>query len=148
METNQNPPGKIPVVTPPSSWPRRKPGKWMIAVVLLVIIGVSSTLLIRSGNQQDIAAEPNDALVEISNVAFTPGLVKIKKGNSVTWINTDKKPHKIEVDMTTKALPELTSGEELAQNATYTFTFKEAGTYTYYDPLNPTALKGTVIVEE
>ena len=136
----------IPIVQPPGR--KRGPGKWLIAAILLVIIGVASVLLIRDQNKQSTQAEPV-ATVQITESGFVPETIKIKQGQSITWTNTDGKLHQVAADPypTHSKLPSFVSEESLAQNESYTFSFDTAGTYTYHDPLNPTTFKATVIVE-
>jgi len=149
-KTNQsgsdNPSG-IPVVHPPS--PRRSPGKWFIAAIIVLVIGVASALAIHNRNKQGAQAVSSAATVQITDANFVPATVKIKQGQSVTWTNTDTRLHQVAADPypSHSKLPSLFSEESLAQNESYTFTFDKAGTYTYHDPLNPTTLKATVIVE-
>lgn len=148
---NQSEPGSsgVPVVQPPATRPRRGPGKWLIAALILVVIGISSILVIHNRNKQGAQAETSAANVQIGDTAFTPGTVRIKQGQSVTWTNTDTRLHQVAADPypSHSKLPSLFSEESLATNESYTFTFDKAGTYTYHDPLNPTTLKATVIVE-
>jgi plastocyanin len=145
---NQSDPSQanIPIVRPPH--PRRTPGKWLMAAVIVVTIGVASALLIQNKSKQTTQAE-SAATVQITNSAFVPETIKIKQGQSVTWVNADTALHQIGADPypSHAKLPSLFSEESLAQNETYTFTFDKQGTYTYHDPLNPTTLKATVIVE-
>jgi plastocyanin len=142
---NGNPNG-IPVVEPPSR--RRGPGKWLVAAVILVVIGVASILVIRDQNKQSTQAE-SVASVQITESGFVPETIKIKQGQSVTWTNTDSKLHQVAADPypTHSKLPSFLSEESLSQNESYSFNFDKAGTYTYHDPLNPTTFKATVIVE-
>ncbi|SRR6266542_396028 len=145
-QSDSNPSG-VPVVQPPT--PRRNPGKWLIAALILVVVGISSILVIHNRNKQGAQAETTGASVQITDTAFVPQTVKIKQGQSVTWINTDTRLHQVAADPypSHSKLPSLFSQESLATNESYTFTFDKTGTFTYHDPLNPTTLKATVIVE-
>lgn len=138
----------VPVVQPPT--PRKRgPGKWLVAALILVVIGVASVLLIQNRAKQGAEAETNVATVQITDSAFVPETIKIKQGQSVTWVNNGSNLHQVAADPypSHSKLPSLFSEESLDQNESYTFTFDKAGTYTYHDPLNPTSLKATVIVE-
>ena len=117
--------------------------------VLVITIGIASVLIIRNKDQQGVQAEQTTVTVQISADAFTPQTVKINKGESVTWVNTDGKPHEVAADPfpSNSQLPSLKTQDALAQNDSYTYTFDQKGTFTYHDPLNPLALKATVIVE-
>ena len=80
------------------------------------------------------------AQVVMKNFAFDPPTVTIKVGESVTWTNQDSATHTVEADN-----GEFSS-KELANGATFSFTFDKAGTYPYKCTIHPT-MKGTVIVQ-
>src|SRR3989339_273716 len=61
--------------------------------------------------------------VSIQNFAFSPSSLSIAKGTKVTWTNNDAAPHKIG---TAGAFPESST---LSQGQSYSFTFKDAGSY-------------------
>jgi plastocyanin len=85
----------------------------------------------------------------VSDTGFTPETVKIKKGQTVQWMNEDATPHQIASDPypSHTLLPHLVAPEPLGQNESFNFTFEDSGTFTYHDDLNPADFKGTVIVE-
>ncbi len=80
------------------------------------------------------------AEVVMKNLAFTPASVTIKVGESVTWTNEDSTNHTVVADN-----GEFTS-DQLANGATFSFTFDKAGTYLYHCSIHP-SMKGTVIVQ-
>jgi plastocyanin len=146
MQDSNATPNNVPVVNPPRK--THTPGKWLVAAVILLMIGVASVLLIHNKAKQGVQAEPV-ATVQITGSSFVPETIKVKQGDSVTWVNTDSAPHQVAADpfSTHSKLPSLVTEQSLTQNESFTFTFDKQGTYTYHDPLNPTVLKGTVIVE-
>lgn len=149
MEQSNTNPQNISVVTPQATQPkRRRTAKWLAFGVLVLMIGVASALLIRTNGAQDAQAIA-DVTVEVTASALQPQTVKIKKGASVTWVNKDTGPHHIASDPYPEAtlVPSLNSGEPLSTGDSYTHTFEDSGTFTYHDQLNPTVLKGTVVVE-
>lgn len=83
------------------------------------------------------------ASVSITARSFTPGTVKIKRGESVAWLNKDRSMHLIVSD---SDLAGFKGQGNLLFNDMYLYTFNAVGTYTYHDQLNP-SLKGTVVVE-
>ena len=117
----------------------------VLAVVLVLI--VATVLFVKNRNDNAVNANPA-ATINIGKTSFAPATVKIKKGQSVTWVNEDTVPHQVAADPypTHASLPELHS-TSLNQGDSYTFTFENKGKFTYQDPLYPTTLKGTVIVE-
>ena len=131
---------------------RAKPrsGKWLIiglVLAIVLVLAVAAVLFVKNRNDQAVNANPA-ATIDISKTAFSPATVKIKKGQSVTWVNDDTVPHQVAADPypTHASLPELHS-TSLNQGDSYTFTFEKKGTFTYQDPLYPTTLKATVVVE-
>ena len=85
--------------------------------------------------------------IMIKDFAFSPAVLTIKKGDTVTWINEDSAPHKVASDPypAHTDLPGLVSGA-LAQGDSYSFTFSQTGTFGYHCHLHP-SMTGKVIVE-
>jgi amicyanin len=77
---------------------------------------------------------PKDAnSVVIQNYKFNPTPLKIKKGTTVTWTNTDIARHNIVVDDGQPAGGP--SGPLFGKGETFQFTFNNVGTYAYHcDP--------------
>jgi amicyanin len=82
--------------------------------------------------------------VGIENYTFTPQVIKVKVGTTVTWTNKDSVQHDVIADEASEDAP---NGPLLKKDESYDFTFKKAGTYTYHCGPHP-YMKGTVIVEE
>jgi plastocyanin len=78
--------------------------------------------------------------VVMKNLAFDPATVTIRAGESVTWTNQDSMNHTVVADQ-----GEFKSGE-LANGATFSFTFDKAGTYPYHCSIHP-SMTGTVVVQ-
>ena len=93
------------------------------------------------GTGTTAAPAAGGATVEISGFAFSPASITVKVGDSVTWTNKDSAPHTV-----TAADGSFDSGS-LAQNASFSFTFQKAGTYTYRCTIHPTMPTATVIVQ-
>jgi amicyanin len=82
--------------------------------------------------------------VNISNFAFTPVTLKVKKGTIVTWTNQDSVKHTVTPD---KADEDFKGSELLDKGGTYSVTFNDVGTYTYHCQPHP-YMKGTIEVTE
>ncbi len=80
------------------------------------------------------------AAVAIKNFAFTPQLLTVHPGTTVTWTNTDDEPHTV-----TSATKAFGSGA-LDTGGTYRFTFTRPGEYAYYCALHP-HMTGKIIVK-
>ncbi|WP_165822603.1 stalk domain-containing protein [Paenibacillus montanisoli] len=79
--------------------------------------------------------------VTITGAAFIPQKLTIKKGQTVTWTNTDTQIHTV-YDLNDS----FTSGNILSK-AQYQFKFLESGTYTYYCSIHP-SMQGEITVTE
>jgi plastocyanin len=92
--------------------------------------------------------------VDIKDKAFEPAEIVIAAGDTVTWTVTKSinEGHTVTSGVPTDAKPGaifdsgLDKIDKLKDNGgTYSFTFKEAGTYAYFCQVHPT-MKGTVTV--
>lgn len=80
---------------------------------------------------------PSEQVVIIKDFKFLPAVVTISKGDTVTWINQDSVIH----DVTGSVL----SSGAMSQDATFKFTFNEAGTFDYICTHHP-SMAGIVTV--
>jgi len=134
--------------------------KSLFIVIIAVVVVISLVLIVffvfpkkSSKNVNNANVTPVNFNVEIQNAvyiknaSFSPAVLSIKIGETVTWINQDLFKHKIASDPhpTHTDLPELISGD-LSEGQNYTFNFKTAGEYSYHDELNPIK-KGIIKVE-
>jgi plastocyanin len=80
------------------------------------------------------------ATVAIRNFAFTPQVLTVRPGTTVTWTNTDEEPHT--VTSTSRAF----GSGALDTGGTFRFTFAKPGEYAYYCALHP-HMTGKIIVK-
>jgi plastocyanin len=81
--------------------------------------------------------------IAIAGFRFNDGEpVTVSVGTEVMWTNEDGMDHSIEFDEATGIPP----SPDLAQGATYSFTFSEPGTYEYICGIHP-RMTGTIVVE-
>lgn len=78
--------------------------------------------------------------IEIKNFAFTPKVIEVPVGTTVTWTNLDSVAHTATSDDGTFNSGNLNSGEA------YSFEFKTAGTYAYSCSYHP-SMQGTINVK-
>lgn len=78
--------------------------------------------------------------VTISNFAFSPTSITVKVGDSVTWTNNDSTTHTVTADDGS-----FKSGD-LAQGATFSFTFSKAGSFPYHCSIH-SSMTATVVVQ-
>jgi amicyanin len=81
--------------------------------------------------------------IAIQNFAFEPATMTIKTGDTVTWTNKDGAPHTIVAD---SGSPVQFSSSQLSTGNSYSFTFTQAGSYTYHCSIHP-SMKGTIVVQ-
>lgn len=80
------------------------------------------------------------AAVSISQMRFNAPTVTIKAGGSVTWTNNEGAPHTVTADDGSFGSSRLGAGDS------FSHTFSEPGTYTYYCQVHP-MMRATVVVE-
>jgi len=90
----------------------------------------------RKPSNQD--ARPT-AQVKIDNFSFTPKLLSVKAGTAVTWTNGDDVPHNVVGTKKEFSSPVLDTDQ------TFSFAFRNPGSYKYYCKLHP-MMTGTIIV--
>lgn len=81
-------------------------------------------------------AAPNT--VDIKNFAFTPEVLTVKMGTTVTWINQDQAVHNIK--------SAAFNSKDLKKGETFEFTFQTKGTFDYICGIHP-SMKGKIVVE-
>lgn len=78
--------------------------------------------------------------VKIDNFAFTPGVITVKPGTQVAWINHDDIPHT--VDSTQGKF----KSSAMDTDDKFEFRFTEPGEYPYYCRMHP-KMTGKIIVK-
>jgi plastocyanin len=78
--------------------------------------------------------------ISITAKGFNPETLTVKVGSTVTWSNASKNAESVTSDTAG-----LFDSGSLNTGALYTYTFAQAGTFTYHSTTT-TTLKGTVVV--
>lgn len=78
-----------------------------------------------------VADAPQEVQVAIQDFAFTPQVLEVPVGTTVTWTNNDVTQH------TVVASGDAFKSDILAQGDTFSFTFDTPGTYDYICSLHP-----------
>lgn len=126
--------------------------KWLIILGLLLVFAIAiyvTTRFVVNTSGNSAANEPAPAAqVDITATEFSPATVRVKVGQSVTWTNKDGTAHEMQLLLTEEqSNDESFDAEPLQPNDSYTYTFRNKGTYTYVDQRNAESLRGTVTVE-
>jgi amicyanin len=88
------------------------------------------------------APASGDATVTIDNFTYSPARLTVAAGTKVTWTNRDDVPHTV----TSPSKPRLLDSSSLDTDQSYSFTFREPGTYDYFCAVHP-KMTGQVIVK-
>jgi plastocyanin len=83
--------------------------------------------------------KPAEATVTMKNLAFLPDTIRVKVGDTVTWVNADDRDH-------TVSGSGLKSGN-IKPGRTWSTTFSKPGNYPYGCQYHP-RMRGTVVVTE
>ena len=102
-----------------------------IAVAALIPFGFA-------GHAQ--AGPPPAAVVRIANFTFTPPMLAVRPGTTVTWINDDDIPHTVVANDKSFRSPVLDTGDR------FSFTFAKAGQFGYFCSLHP-HMTGKIVVK-
>lgn len=128
--------------------------------IILVIIAVAAGLFFelrpksedvntgQTSNTSDIKTDSKAAVqttkVTISDFAFGPAKISVKKGSTVTWTNQDSVQHNVNSDTQSS---NFEGSELLSKGESYSYTFNTVGTYTYHCTPHP-SMQGSVEVTE
>ncbi|QNG17849.1 copper-binding protein [Rhodococcus triatomae] len=111
--------------------------------LLALLVASLAAFTVSACSGADASSAEPAVVVEVKNMAYSPATVTIEKGQTVQWQFDDSGlPHDVVGD---GALGE-TLRSELLTEGTYSYTFEEAGTFSYHCTPHP-AMVGTVIVQ-
>jgi plastocyanin len=133
----------------------------IILAVLAVLIGVgfgvyshnhtnnnsssNSANSTNSNTSQQTTTNTNapQGTINIANMMFSPSQITVAVGGSVTWTNNDSIAHTVTDDLSNVDGP---NSGNIAPGASYTFTFKKAGSYQYHCDIHH-SMRGTIVVK-
>lgn len=104
------------------------------AIVTLTAIAGTSAQTGRSSKP------PQTVAIEIDNFKFAVASLEVIVGTTVTWTNRDDVPHTVTSSTKVFKSPALDTGES------FSYTFKEAGTFEYYCSVHP-HMTGKIVVK-
>ena len=118
----------------------------LLAILVVTLSSVTASLAsehgVASAMGQPVSAESTGSVTEvkIDNFAFTPGVITIKAGTQVTWINHDDIPHTVDSTQNKFKSAALDTEDK------FQFRFTEAGEYPFYCRMHP-KMTGKIIVQ-
>ncbi|HVA90799.1 MAG TPA: cupredoxin family copper-binding protein [Chloroflexota bacterium] len=113
------------------------------AIVGVLMIGAIATSLLgyRSTQAAAPAATAHATVqVTIQNFAFSPQMITITPGTTVTWTQKDSAPHTVTSD--TGA---WTASAPLSTGQTFSHTFTKMGTYPYHCSVHPNMIASVIV---
>lgn len=110
-------------------------------LILVTVLAFAITACDADGAGSADSTAGGEERVEMANLAFSPESLTVAAGTTVTWENTDSAlPHTSNSDDEVWASGTLNGGDE------FSFTFDEAGTFTYFCTIHP-SMTGTIVVD-
>ncbi len=109
-----------------------------LSVAALVIV-----LLMVVGRAKSFGAPVEDSpttQIKIDNFVFSPNPLTVPVGSTIRWTNQDDIPHNVVSD------DKSFKSKALDTDETFTYTFTQPGTYTYFCSIHP-KMTGKVIVQ-
>ena len=115
-------------------------------ILLLLVSGCANQTAQSQSSTPNTSTAPasTSANITIKDFAFSPDLVTVKAGATVTWKNEDSVPHSIRPDSVSAGI--FDNSGTLGTGGSYSFVFANPGTYEYSCGLHP-SMKGRVVVE-
>ncbi len=104
----------------------------LVGLCLLLLFGI-------------VSCGDSGATVTIKDFKFEPETVTIKAGETVTWVNEDRREHQV-MSGAPPVMTDLFMSPKLAKGDSWSYTFEEPGEYPYHSMTG--SFLGTVIVEE
>lgn len=90
-----------------------------------------------------VSAAPQTINISMQGFRYNPPAITVHLGDTVVWKNMDTAPHTV----TTKADAAVAfDSGALGQNATFSHTFNQTGTYNYHCTFHP-EMVGTIVVQ-
>ena len=142
--------------------------RWLIVIGVVIVLAVGAWFIFAKPGAPTTATSPSPSAmasmsmapqtsssnssasnpvptsnISISDFAFSPDSITIKKGTKVTWTNQDTTAHTVQE---TDGLPGPKSAT-LNKGVSYSYTYKNTGTFHYDCSIHP-YMTGTVIVTD
>ncbi|OGD24715.1 hypothetical protein A2819_01195 [Candidatus Azambacteria bacterium RIFCSPHIGHO2_01_FULL_40_24] len=114
--------------------------KYLLIIIIIALIAGAAYFIFTAPPTTTIAVSPQTWVIEYKENIFIPKEIKIKKGDTVIWINNSSESpvwpasafhptHNVYRGF--DALKKINVGES------YSFTFNKIGVWKYHDHLNP-----------
>lgn len=95
------------------------------------------------GERDPVEVSGTSVTVELKDIKFQPQGIKVMPGTTVTWVNKEAAVHNVR-----QVESVFLSQDVMEEGDTFSFTFREPGTYRYVCTYHHPNMNGVVIVEE
>lgn len=120
---------------------QNRPKVWtFMAVSVLGLMALSSGGVAAPPAAPLAAAPSSPPTISIKDFAFTPQMVTVPAGTTVTWKNLDDEPH------TVRGVDAQIRSDALDQDESYSVKFDKPGYYKYGCSIHP-KMSGTIVVQ-
>ena len=109
-------------------------------LIMLTMLLITFNISCQATPPTEEEAVSTSTEINISDFAFVPATVTVTVGTTVTWTNLDSVTH------TVTSETDLFDSGNLARNATFSYSFTDRGTFSYFCANHP-YMKGEVSVE-
>jgi plastocyanin len=89
-----------------------------------------------------LPASDSTIMVGMTSSSFTPDVLTIKAGTTVTWTNESSLVHTVTSDT------DLFDSGNMSKGASFSYTFNDPGTYTYHCIPHKAYMIGTIVVTD
>ncbi len=116
-------------------------------VVLLVFSSIGMTLAFADTHVVIMPGGGTSNNCSYTETCFTPSILSISPGNTVTWSNSDNVAHSVVSGLPyAKPTGTVFDSGDIAPGKTYSFTFQDAGTYKYFDKIDKWMVGEVIVV--
>ena len=125
----------------PRAMPASRPKAWTFMNLSVIALMALSSGGMAAPPAATLAAPPSSApTISIKDFAFSPQVVTVPAGTTVTWKNLDDEPH------TVRGSDAQIRSDALDQDESYSVRFDKPGTYKYGCSIHP-KMAGTIVVQ-
>ena len=117
-------------------------GAFILVFATALVLGIA---MLWSSPRGSVASAQNSTPateVKIDNFSFTPAVLTVPVGATVTWTNRDDIPHTV---VSTED-PKTFKSRALDTDEKFSFTFSKAGSYSYFCSIHP-KMTGKIVVQ-
>lgn len=121
----------------------RRRRAFVVAALPLAMAMVCTAALVHRGQVASAApaASAMRPAITIANYSFQPGMLTVRRGSTVMWVNKDDDVHTIK----STDGPEAFNSPALDSGSQFRFVFHQAGTYHYVCSVHP-YMRGVIVV--